>query len=425
MKSVKIEKEVQISGSYDVVVAGGGVAGVAAAVSASRMGKKVLLLEKTITLGGLATIGLVNWFVPSCNGRGTKIVKGLAEEMLNLSVKYGYDSIPDEWRDGKEPGEGAKTRNVTKFSVNIYILQLTKWLKDENVDILFDTVVTLPIMEDGKCRALVVENKTGTQCYEAKMFIDATGDADVLYRAGVPTVQGKNYHTFYASLTDLQSCEKAVSQKDIKMIYDKKIFGGNANLFGDNQPKDVPLWLGTTAEDITRYVVTNHLEILEKLKEEDRIQRDITELPYMVQLRTTRRIDGEYTLTTDDVYKHFDDSVSAMNDFEHRHFLYEIPYRVMYKKGFPNLLAAGRITSGDGYGWDLLRVIPPAIITGQAAGVASSIAIDDNCAVSDVDISELQGILEEQNVLIHFDDKLVRKDIASESEANFEKYDHI
>ena len=148
MKTIKIQKEVEVAGKYDVIVAGGGVAGVAAAISAARMGKRVLLIEKTIALGGLATIGLVNLFVPACNGRGTKIIKGMSDEMFNLAIKCGYDSVPDEWKDGKEPGEGAKTRFVTKFSINIYILQLTKWLKDENVDILFDTVISKPVMEN-------------------------------------------------------------------------------------------------------------------------------------------------------------------------------------------------------------------------------------------------------------------------------------
>lgn len=410
---------------YDVIVAGGGVAGVAAAVSAARMGKRILLIEKTITLGGLATIGLVNWFVPSCNGRGTNIVKGMAKEMFDLSTKYGYDNVPEEWQNGNEPGEGATTRNVTKFSVNIYIMQLTKWLKDENVDILFDTVVSQPIMEKGRCTAVIVENKTGTQCYEADIVIDATGDADVLYRAGVPTVQGKNYHTFYTRITSLEDCANAIREKDIKMIYKRMVYGGTANLFGEGQPENKPLWLGTTAQDVTNYVIENHLEVLEKIANDNRKERDISELPYMPQFRTTRRIDGEYTLTTADVYKHFEDSISAMNDFEHRHFLYEIPYRVMVKKGFDNLIAAGRITSGDGYGWDLLRVIPPAIITGQAAGVAAAIAIDDKKAVCDIDITKLQKILKSQNVMIHFDDNLVNRELGSEEEAHFEKYEHL
>ena len=421
MKTIRIEKEIEITAKYDVIVAGGGVAGVAAAVAAARMGKRVLLIEKTITLGGLATIGLVNYFEPSCNGRGTKLIRGLNEEMFNLAIQCGYDTVPDEWQGGKEPGESAKTRCVTRFSINFYILQLTKWLRDEKVDILFDTVVTTPVMEGGSCTGLIVENKSGTQCYEAEVIIDATGDADVLYRAGVPTVDGRNYHTFYASLTDLESCEKAVTEKDIRFLYNKKVRGGAADLFGNGQPEGKPTRKGTSVEDITEYVIENHLEMLGKFSGEDRKLRDITELPSMAQFRTTRRIDGEYTFTTKDAYKHFEDSISVINDFAHKHYIYEVPYRVMYKKGFPNLLAAGRITSGDGFGWDILRVIPPAIMTGQAAGVAAALSIDGGCAVYDIDINKLQKTLSEQNVLIHFDDSLVRRDLAPVPEVDFEK----
>jgi Na+-transporting methylmalonyl-CoA/oxaloacetate decarboxylase beta subunit len=71
---------------YDIAVAGGGVAGVAAAVEAARSGKKVVLIEKATQLGGLATIGLINLFVPMCNGRGTQIIKGMAEEFLRLDT---------------------------------------------------------------------------------------------------------------------------------------------------------------------------------------------------------------------------------------------------------------------------------------------------------------------------------------------------
>ena len=84
---MKVFREASEAADYDVIVAGGGVAGVAAAVSASRMGKRTLLIEKTIGLGGLATNGLVNLFVPMCNGRGVQIIKGMVEEMLRLSVK--------------------------------------------------------------------------------------------------------------------------------------------------------------------------------------------------------------------------------------------------------------------------------------------------------------------------------------------------
>ena len=200
---------------------------------------------------------------------------------------------------------------------------------------------------------------------------------------------------------------------DIRQMYKRHIFGGASDLYGNGHPDGKPFWLGTTAGDVSRYVTENHIEILNNIAHSDRRTRDISELPHMVQLRTTRRIDGDYTLTTGDVYKHFVDSVSAMNDFDHPGYLYEIPYRVMVRSGFDNLIAAGRVTSGSGYGWDLLRVIPPAVATGQAAGVAAAIAIDDAVPVSDINVTKLQGILSLSGVIIHFDDSLIRENNVS------------
>ena len=127
-------------------------------------------------------------------------------------------------------------------------------------------------------------------------------------------------------------------------------------------------------------------------------------MPGMAQFRTTRHIVGDYSLTTSDVYKHFDDSVAAICDMEHRDYLYELPYRCLYRSDYPNLLAAGRCVSADGYAWDVVRVIPPAIITGQVAGLAASQAIEHNCGVSQIDTKTLQTTLISENVITKFDD---------------------
>ena len=118
-------------------------------------------------------------------------------------------------------------------------------------------------------------------------------------------------------------------------------------------------------------------------------------------------IDGDYTLQPEDTYRHFEDSVCAICDFDRRDYLFEVPYRTMIRTGFDNIIAAGRCASGNGYAWDVLRVIPPAILTGQAAGAAACQAMDTGLDVTKIDISLLQSKLEKENVMIHFDDSLI------------------
>ena len=100
-----LQEEIFEKAHYDIIVAGGGVGGAAAAVQAAREGKRVLLVEKSQKLGGLATLGLVNFFVPMCNGRGKQIIFGMAEEMLRLSIKYGYGGVDPAFENGRIPEE--------------------------------------------------------------------------------------------------------------------------------------------------------------------------------------------------------------------------------------------------------------------------------------------------------------------------------
>ena len=112
-----------------------------------------------------------------------------------------------------------------------------------------------------------------------------------------------------------------------------------------------------------------------------------------------------------DCYRHFDDSVCAVNDFDRRDFLYEIPLRSLTRKEYPNLITAGRSAAGEGYAWDVIRVIPPAILTGQAAAEAAVLSIDRKQPIALVDIKELQTRLaNDDNIMIHFPDELVPAD---------------
>lgn len=407
--SVKIVTELKCKDSYDVIVAGGGVAGVAAALTAKKRGLKVLLLEKSNILGGLATLGLVNYFVPMCNGRGKQIIFGLADEWFKESMKYGFDIMPKTWKNG-EPEVPDGSRMSLTYSPYIFALQLTEMVKESGVDLLFDCIASEPIMDGKVCRGVVTESKSGREYYEAKAVIDTTGDADIIRRSGMPHKIGKNYYTYYGKKITLDSCRKAVESNDISQAY-VGVFGGTINLYGDKQPEDKPLWSGTTVEEVTDYLVDNQTFMLSKLKKEDRKSRDIAWFPLMPQFRTTCCLEGDYVFKEEDKYKHFEDSVCAINDFDRRDFLYEIPLRSLTRKDFPNIVAAGRCASGEGYGRDLIRVIPPAILTGQAAAEAVVLSLESGRAVAEVDIATLQQRLEkDDNIMIHFPDELVPED---------------
>ena len=408
-KKIKIVSELKVKAKYDVIVAGGGVSGVAAALTAKKRGLKVLLVEKQTVLGGLATSGLVNYFVPMCNGRGKQIIFGLADKWFRESMKYGFQIISDEWKDG-EPKEPTNVRMTCRFSPNIFALQLTEMIKNAGVDILFDCIVTETVMDGNVVKGVVTESKSGKEYYECERIIDVTGDADILRRSGVPTVLGENYYTYISYKISLDSCKKAYEKQDIKYAT-SWYYGGNINLYGHNQPEDKPLWSGTTVEDVTDYLIDNQTYLLEKLKKDDPKSRDIVNLPHMPDFRQTCHIDGEYTLKEEDRYKHFEDSICAVNDFDRRDFLYEIPYRCLINKDFPNIRTAGRSASGEGYAWGVGRVIPVAILTGQAAAEAVALSLESDKPLSEIDIKTLQERLEkDDNIMIHFPDDLVPED---------------
>ncbi len=406
METIMWSAQIPRREEYDLIVCGGGIAGCAAALCGARLGRRVLLLEKSTLLGGLATIGLVNYFVPMCNHRGRQICRGMAEEFLRLSIRYGYSTLPDAWKDG-EPEEAVSAPYQTEYDPWLFAMQLAELLDDAGVRILFDCRAAHPIAEDGRIAGIVTDSKSGFAFYPAKQVIDATGDGEIAAKAGVPTVDGRNYFSYFPREITLDSCRDAVNSGKIHRAV-KTFAGGGANLYGGGHPEGMPFYVGASAEVTSRYLLDNQRLIVERRRSDpDRGSRELVSVPMMPQFRTIRRIDGDYTLHEDEAYVHFDDSVAAINDFDRADYVYEVPLRCLTRRGFSNLTVSGRCASADGYAWDVVRVIPPAILTGQAAAVAACRAMDEGCAVSDVSIRAVQKELERQGAGVHFDDSLV------------------
>ena len=170
---------------YDVAVIGGGVAGVAAALQAARSGKKTVLVEKTLLLGGLATSGLIYIYLPICDGNGRQVTFGISEELLKASILYGPGEIPGNWRKEKDAAERKRYRCV--FSPASFMLALDEVLREAGVDVWLDTLVCDAEVENGRVTAAVVENESGRGKISARQFVDASGSCILARRAGIPS----------------------------------------------------------------------------------------------------------------------------------------------------------------------------------------------------------------------------------------------
>lgn len=364
-------REIINKGEFDVIVVGGGIAGISAAVSASRAGANVLLLEKQVNLGGLATVGLISWYEPLCDGNGNQMIYGMAEELIKLCAKYSFDNLPECWGgNGENPPRNK--RYSTFYSPTVFSVALDKFVLDNGVKIRFDSLATYPVMEKGICKGVIVESVDGREFFGAKAIVDATGDASVMHRAGVPTVVGENYMTYISHYYTTDMAKDLAENGNVCVF--RKWLNTGSDMLGNGHPEGMRKLTGVTCEDITDYMISGKLSLLERISKRDKNSFDVMSIPTMPQFRTIRRIVGKTDFNAVDGQT-FADSIGDCGDFrpngKGKH--YQIPFGALYNENFPNMFAAGRIISApQGDGWEVARVIPVCALTGEAAGVGAA-----------------------------------------------------
>ena len=388
------------SKSYDVLVAGGGVAGIAASLAAARIGMHTALVEKTIMFGGLATSGLILVYLPLSDNRGSQVTFGLAEELLHESLRYGPGDIPADWNN---PETGS--RYMARFSPAAFALSLDKILLDAGVELWLDTLVCDTVVKKGRVTGVEVENKSGHGLICAKCVVDATGDADVACRAGAPCAEQDNWLSIWSLEASLEQAKETVSDGSGEKLNKIRILGGSDT--GKGTPEGIRKFYGTDGKDISEFVLEGRGLLREFYeKEQARLgssgRNDIfpTTLPSMAQFRTTRRIVGVKTLTTGEFRKHFDDCVGMVADWRGGKDVWEVPYYTLVPKGVTGLLAAGRCISAEGQAWEVMRVIQAAAHTGEIAGVAASLAVKTDTTPDALDVLMLQGKLKQMGFLL-------------------------
>ena len=376
---------------FDVVVAGAGVAGVAAALAAARQGAKVCLIEKTIFPGGLATTGCILHYLPLSDCRGNQATFGIAEELLHASLKYGPGEVPPDWMNPE-----TKSRYDAKFNPASFILALDELLGAAGVDVWLDTLVCRARGEAGRLTGIEVENKSGRGLVRGKVFVDGTGDADVAYRAGAPCVTGKNALAIWSLAYSLDAARQAVQQESghplMKLVTEGALDDGSKAIRG------VRSFSGVDGHDVSEFILTGRRYLLDYYKREQQKRgangrKDIypSFLPAMADFRTTRRIDGIYSMGNDDAFRHFPDSVGLVAEWYSGKTLWETPYRSLLPRKVRGLLAAGRCMASGGRAWSVMRVIQAAAMTGEVCGLAAARSVERGITPDRIDLPWLQG----------------------------------
>ena len=380
--------------TYDVAVCGGGFAGIAAALAATREGKRVILFEKEYMLGGLGTAGLVTIYLPLCDGYGHQVSFGLAEELLKLSITYGAeDRYPANWLDGQGTRTEQDKRYMVQYNAQVFAILAEQLLVQSGVDLLYGSYVVDAETENQKIKCLYVENKSGRTAYTVGAVVDATGDCDIAKFAGAPTEIFKQGNVLAAWYYYTDETGYRLQQVGASDIPDEERKGNEKKPLIDRR------FTGLDGKELSELMCLSHKTTLDHWlkKRESDPTAVISTIATIPQIRMTRKLVGEYELAHTEEHTYFEDSIGMVSNWKRRGPIWEVPFRTLYSKSVKNLIVAGRCTSVNETLWDVMRVIPCCAVTGQAAGTAAAMTDD----FSTLDVRSLQAVLQRNGVILH------------------------
>ncbi len=406
--------------TYDLIVAGGGLAGVAAAIGAAREGLRVLLFDRNNALGGAATECLVNPFM-----------RYWAENLETGERTYLSKSVFTEILDNLEALGGVLEDRRT-FHEEYLKLVLTRMCLEAKVELLFNTYLADAETENGTIKCINVVNKSGKETYEAKYFVDATGDGDLAVLAGCGYQLGREGDALCQPMTlcfrllDVDIKAYHAQKEEMQNLYKQWQAEGKIR-----NPRENVLIFPYVIDSILHFnstrIVKKHPTSGKELTEAEIEAREqafelfdflrhnfsafknakMLQTASRIGVRESRMIEGEYVLTKEDIlsYTKFPDGIAACtyNIDIHSpdgtgtiHYrlpaneYYTIPYGCLTPKATKNLLVAGRCISSTHEAQASYRIMPTCASIGEAAGLAAAIVCKKGVGVKEISVQELR-----------------------------------
>jgi len=396
------ERRTPILKRTQVLVVGGGSAGVSAAVAAARAGVEVTLVERYGSLGGLATGGLVALLLTLDDGRGRQVIGGLCQELTERMTSAGGAFHPpaEEWgSDDAElvaeyfrwglvwGGSGAhhRVRYAVAFDPEVMRQVLAELVQEAGVDLLYHMWAADAIVEGERVRGVTFQSKAGPSAgcaFELERIhpwlwfrMGGVSDVAAALEAGAGFFRTPNPGVVLLPWGSVARIERKIDPTD---------------------PRDL-----TYAELECRRMVMEEVHRLKQTVPE-MAQAHICNIATQLGITESRRLVGRYVLTRDDMDTSFDDAVCITGHWTKYGVVYAIPYRCLQTRELVNLLAAGRIISVDHRVHHATKEIPACMAVGQAAGAAAALALDRDGDVRAVDAALLRGRLVAGGALLDY-----------------------